>query len=119
VEITNGFNSIFRTWLVHVVSTTSAGDELSGLPTEFNLKQNYPNPFNPKTKIVYAVPEEVDVKISVYNILGKEVALLVNEKKAPGFYELNFGGEKLPSGVYIYNIEAGNFISSKKMILLK
>ena len=119
VEITNGFNSTFRTWLVNVVSTTSADDELNNLPTEFNLGQNYPNPFNPETKIVYAVPEETQVKISVYNVLGKEVALLVNEKKAPGFYELNFGGEKLPSGVYIYTIEAGKFISSKKMILLK
>jgi hypothetical protein len=55
----------------------------------------------------------------VYNLLGKEVATLVEEKKTPGFYELNFGGEKLPSGIYIYNIEAGSFISSKKMILLK
>lgn len=85
----------------------------------FVLEQNYPNPFNPNTKIIYSVPEEVQVKISVYNILGKEVALLVNEKKTPGFYELNFGGEKLPSGVYIYHIQAGNFFSSKKMILLK
>jgi hypothetical protein len=85
----------------------------------FLLEQNYPNPFNPTTKITYSVPQETQVVLKVYNLLGKEVATLVEEKKTPGFYELNFGGEKLPSGIYIYNIEAGSFISSKKMILLK
>jgi sugar lactone lactonase YvrE len=85
----------------------------------FVLEQNYPNPFNPTTKITYSVAQENQVVLKVYNLLGKEVATLVNEKKTPGFYELNFGGEKLPSGIYVYRLEAGSFSSSKKMILLK
>ena len=85
----------------------------------FVLEQNYPNPFNPSTKIKFSVASESQVVIKVYNLLGKEVAVLMNEKKTPGFYELNFGGEKLPSGIYVYRLEAGSFSSSKKMILLK
>ncbi|MCZ6704211.1 MAG: FG-GAP-like repeat-containing protein [Ignavibacteria bacterium] len=119
VEITNGFNNTFRTWVVHVESTTAAEDVINKLPTEFNLEQNYPNPFNPSTKIIFSIPQETNVILKVYNLLGKEVATLVNENKKPGFYELNFGGENLPSGVYVYRIEAGSFSSSKKMILLK
>jgi len=119
VEITNGFNNTFRTWFVHVESTTAAEDEINKLPTEFNLEQNYPNPFNPSTSIIFSVASESQVVLKVYNLLGKEVATLMNEKKTPGFYELNFGGEKLPSGIYVYRLEAGSFSSSKKMILLK
>ena len=71
------------------------------------------------TKIRFSVASESQVVIKVYNLLGKEVATLMNEKKTPGFYELNFGGEKMPSGIYVYRLEAGSFSSSKKMILLK
>ena len=121
LTVSNGNTSDTKTRVEYITvnSVSSVDGLLDQVPGSYNLLQNYPNPFNPKTKIIYAVPEEVQVKVSVYNILGKEVALLVNEKKIPGFYELNFRGEKLPSGVYIYTIEAGNFISSKKMILLK
>jgi PKD repeat protein len=121
LKVSNGSTNDTKTRIDYItVNSVSSVDGFSDqVPDDFRLLQNYPNPFNPETKIVYAVPEEVKVKISVFNILGKEVALLVNEKKAPGFYELNFGGEKLTSGVYIYTIEAGSFISSKKMILLK
>ena len=100
-----------------VVSVSAEENNFDDL--SFVLEQNYPNPFNPTTKITYSVPQETQVVLKVYNLLGQEVALLVNEKKTPGFYELYFGGENLPSGVYIYTIEAGTFISSKKMILLK
>jgi hypothetical protein len=85
----------------------------------FVLEQNYPNPFNPSTKIKFSVALESQVVIKLYNLLGKEVATLMNEKKTPGFYELNFGGEKLTSGVYVYRLEAGSFSSSKKMMLIK
>ena len=101
---------------VNPVTSVEVEDQLPG---EFSLYQNYPNPFNPTTVIKYSLAEESFVTLKVYNILGLEVSTLVNEKKAPGFYELNFGGEKLPSGVYVYRIEAGNFTSSKKMLLIK
>ena len=112
-------DTLTRTNYITVNQVTGIEDQGNNIPEEFELYQNYPNPFNPKTIINYAVAEEVQIKISVFNMLGKVVAVLINEKKTPGYYELIFGGENLPSGVYIYQLEAGNFISSKKMILLK
>jgi PKD repeat protein len=119
--VSNGTSAdtLVRTDYVSVSPVTGVKGEESQLPTEFSLYQNYPNPFNPSTVIKYSVAEESLVTLKVYNILGTEVATLVNEKKTPGFYELNFGGENLPSGVYVYRIEAGNFTSSKKMLLIK
>jgi PKD repeat protein len=114
----NDADTLIRTDYISISPVTSVevGDQL---PTKFSLNQNYPNPFNPSTVIKYSVAEESFVTLKVYNILGLEVATLVNERKTPGLYELNFGGEKLPSGVYVYRIEAGNFTSSKKMLLIK
>ena len=89
------------------------------LPTEFNIAQNFPNPFNPSTTIRYSVPKKSFVKIKVYNILGAEVATLVDKEEEAGNYGIIFNAANLASGVYIYRIEAGNFVSSKKMILLK
>ncbi|PJA96551.1 MAG: hypothetical protein CO129_05955 [Ignavibacteriales bacterium CG_4_9_14_3_um_filter_34_10] len=89
------------------------------VPTRFDLAQNYPNPFNPSTKIVYAVPSKSNVTLKVYNLLGQEVATLVNTVKNVGRYELNFNATNLPSGVYFYSLTAGNFTSTKKMMLLK
>jgi len=88
-------------------------------PTKFSLEQNYPNPFNPITKINYSIKNAGLVQIKIYDILGSEVATLVNEEKAAGKYEVNFNSSSLASGVYIYKIQAGSFISSKKMMLLK
>jgi hypothetical protein len=88
-------------------------------PIYFSLAQNYPNPFNPNTIIKYSVPKAVNVKLTVYDILGKEVAVLVNETKQPGFYEAEFNASGLATGVYFYKIEAGKFNSVKKMILVK
>jgi len=89
------------------------------VPGEFILNQNYPNPFNPSTVIKYAVPEERPVSIKVFDITGREVAILVNEVKQPGTYELTFDAEKYASGVYIYQIISGDFVSAKKMSILK
>jgi PKD repeat protein len=118
--VSNGSSAdtLIRTDYVSVSPVTSVEDE-NQLPSEFSLAQNYPNPFNPTTIIKYSIASETVVTLKVYNILGTEIATIVNEKKTPGFYELNFGGEKLPSGVYVYRIEAGNFTSSKKMLLIK
>jgi hypothetical protein len=89
------------------------------LPIEFDLVQNYPNPFNPSTRINYAVPETTPVTIKVYDIIGQEIAVLVNEVKEAGIYELEFDANKLTSGVYIYRMVAGNFTAVKKMNVLK
>ncbi len=88
-------------------------------PVEFALKQNYPNPFNPSTTISYQLPVSGKVIMKVYNALGIEVATLVNENKEAGSYNINFNASNLSSGVYIYKLSAGSFVSTKKMILLK
>lgn len=88
-------------------------------PTNFNLEQNYPNPFNPTTNIQFSIPKQNFVTLKVYDVLGREVATLVNEEKSTGFYNVSFDASSLSSGVYIYKIQAGNFINSKKMVLLK
>jgi parallel beta-helix repeat protein len=91
----------------------------TNLPVKFSLSQNYPNPFNPLTKINYSVPNSVKVTLVVYDILGRVVRSLVNEFKEAGKYEITFDGTGLASGVYFYKIEAGNFVDSKKMVLVK
>jgi hypothetical protein len=89
------------------------------LPTVYSLSQNYPNPFNPSTTLRYGIPEESNVTLKIYNMLGQEVATLVNQKQAQGYYDVNFNASRLSTGVYIYRIEAGSYVSVKKMMLLK
>jgi len=89
------------------------------IPTEYSLEQNYPNPFNPSTKIEYRIPEQSFVQLKVFDILGNEVATLVNEEQSSGTYRADFIGNDLTSGIYFYKIKAGGFIETKKMILLK
>jgi hypothetical protein len=93
--------------------------EISSQPTEYSLSQNYPNPFNPSTTIQYSIPESGNVKLVVYNSLGKEITTLVNEFKQPGKYEINFKGIDIPSGVYYYQLQTNGFVQTKKMVLLK
>lgn len=83
------------------------------------LSQNYPNPFNPSTKIKYSIACEGNVKLIIYNVLGKELGILVNEYKKAGVYELNMDGSALASGIYFYRIQAGTFTETKKMIILR
>ncbi|MBV6477814.1 MAG: hypothetical protein HGGPFJEG_00558 [Ignavibacteria bacterium] len=89
------------------------------VPEGYSLSQNYPNPFNPKTKISYTIPESADVKLTVSDILGKEVVVLENSYKSAGTYELEFDGSSLGSGYYIYKLKAGDVELSKEMLLLK
>lgn len=89
------------------------------IPESFSLSQNYPNPFNPVTNIKYSIPQNTHVRISVYDILGREVSAPVNEFKQAGSYEVNFNASDLGSGIYYYKINAGNFTNTKKMILIK
>ncbi|MCB9220107.1 MAG: T9SS type A sorting domain-containing protein [Ignavibacteriales bacterium] len=91
----------------------------STIPTEFRLEQNYPNPFNPNTSIRYSISNENNVILKVYDILGKEVATLVNERKSSGYYVVNFDASNLTSGIYFYTIRAGSFSETKKMLLMK
>jgi hypothetical protein len=87
--------------------------------SSYSLAQNYPNPFNPVTKISYSIPKSSNVTLKIYDILGQEVASLVNEKQDIGSYSVEFDASKLTSGIYYYKIEAGEFTSVKKMTLVK
>jgi hypothetical protein len=89
------------------------------VPAEFSLDQNYPNPFNPSTTIKFNLPSDQFVSLTVYNSLGEKAGVLVNEMKQAGRYELSFNASQFSSGVYFYRIEAGNFVSVKKMMILK
>ena len=97
--------------------TTNIEDEI--VVNNFSLEQNYPNPFNPSTTIKYTLAEKSDVSLNIYDILGNEVATLVNATQKAGSYEVNFNASNLASGLYLYKIIAGNFVSTKKMMLLK
>jgi len=89
------------------------------LADQFELEQNYPNPFNPSTRINYSVPSASFINLKVFDILGNEVALLVNEEKPAGEYQLEFDASKLTGGVYFYQLNTNSFVDTKKMILLK
>ena len=104
VELIDGPNSIKRNYL--------------NIPINFTLYQNFPNPFNPTTTIQYTVDSRQFVSLKVYDILGKEVATLVNEE-IPGEYEVEFNGVGLPSGIYFYQLKEGSFVETKKMVLLR
>lgn len=101
--------------------TTTVGveDEENPIATSFKLEQNYPNPFNPSTIISYQLPVSSNVTLKVYDVLGNEIAILVNEEKPAGEYEVDFLITGLTSGIYFYQLKAGSFIQTKKMILLK
>jgi hypothetical protein len=91
----------------------------NGTPSSYSLQQNYPNPFNPSTKIKYSVPQSSLVQIKIFDVLGNEIETLINEEKPAGTYELTWSAANLPSGVYFYQLRAGNFVQTKKMLLLK
>ena len=91
---------------------------------EFELSQNYPNPFNPNTTIRFTIPQDqrretIDVNLIVFDVLGNEVATIVNEEKSVGSYEVEFRRSELTSGIYFYQLKADNFVEAKKMLLLK
>jgi hypothetical protein len=88
-------------------------------PTTYSLKQNFPNPFNPSTVISYAIPAASNVRIEVFNVTGEKVATLVDGFKSEGYYEVSFNASGLPSGLYLYRISAGSFVTTKKMVLMK
>lgn len=98
---------------------TSVVDENQKLPKESILNQNYPNPFNPNTKIKYTLSQNGNTQIFIYDFLGRRIKTLLNEYKNAGEYEVNFNGDNLSNGIYIYKIISGDFSATKKMVLLK
>ncbi|MFC1724061.1 kelch repeat-containing protein [candidate division KSB1 bacterium] len=107
-----------------VIGKKSIKDETIGLPKTYDLSQNYPNPFNPETSIKYQLPKASKVMLKIFNILGQEVKTLLNETKKAGYYNIKWDGRnnlglKAASGIYIYRISAGEFIKTRKMVLLK
>jgi len=100
------------------VPITSVNEDLNSV-NFYRLSNNYPNPFNPSTSIQYAISNRQFVSLKVYDILGTEIETLVNEEKSAGKYELNWNAANLPSGVYFYRLQAGDFVQTRKMILLK
>lgn len=99
------------------VNTPKMDDYL--VPKNFELTQNYPNPFNPSTTIEYSIPKDAAVSVKIYDILGKEVATLVNDQKSAGTYILNWNASNFSSGIYFYRLTAGEFTETKKMFLVK
>jgi Secretion system C-terminal sorting domain len=92
---------------------------VSAAPKEFALDQNYPNPFNPTTTIQYSLPSSATVKLAVYDLLGREIATLVNEEQSAGWKEVEWNGAAVSSGIYFYKLTAGNYVGVKKLMLLK
>ena len=128
-EVKNYSDSLYLQWnkegqritqIVPLSATTIVDvEDRNDNKFNFSLAQNYPNPFNPTTKIEYSIPHSSLVTLTVYDILGREVATLVNEEKPAGNYEVEFDGSGLSSGIYFYKIRAGDYKSVKKMILMK
>ncbi|MFA5806292.1 MAG: T9SS type A sorting domain-containing protein [Melioribacteraceae bacterium] len=101
------------------VSIVVVSVEEKEIPTEYSLSQNYPNPFNPTTKIKFGLPENAMIKLTIYDVLGREIDVLINSELEAGFHEINYNASKLTSGVYFYTIKASNFSDTKKFMLLK
>ena len=109
-------NSVWRRYLDEIILVRSIQENI---PDKHALHQNYPNPFNPNTKIKFEIAKLSDVKLIVYDLLGRAVATLVNERLKAGTYEVDFDGRELPSGVYFYTLISDSFKETKKMILIK
>ncbi|MBK7230426.1 MAG: T9SS type A sorting domain-containing protein [Ignavibacteriales bacterium] len=112
INVQNYFEQNFTNGLVNV-------DDDTPILNEFKLNQNYPNPFNPSTKISWQSPVSGHQTLKIYDVLGNEVATLVNEFRNAGSYEIEFNASKLSSGIYFYRLSAGSYVQTKKMLLIK
>jgi hypothetical protein len=107
---------------LRVVNKTTVGvddEEISGIPSDYILEQNYPNPFNPSTQIRFGIPQSGFVKLDIYNLLGQKITTLINEEMSSGYHSVDFNAEDISSGVYVYTLSVNDFVTSKKMVLLK
>ena len=118
--------TVSQVWFTHFIHILKATPTLVDseeaevfLPSMYSLGQNFPNPFNPSTVILYTLPSGGLVTLRIFNLLGQEVALLVNERKEAGYYQATWSASNVPSGVYFYRLQAGEFVQTKKAILLK
>ena len=112
-------NSVGFWYLATHTVMTDVDETSSSVPVEFRLEQNYPNPFNPTTTIQFALPKRSEVKLKIYDLLGREVATLLDKELQPGEYKVNFEAQGLQSGIYFYRIEASGFVQTRKLTLLK
>jgi len=112
-------NNFYKSTEGSGLTLTSANEPPSAIPLDLVLKQNYPNPFNPTTSIKYQIPELNFITLKVYDALGNEIITLINEEKPAGSYEVEFDATALPSGIYFYRLQAGSFVGTKKMVLMK
>lgn len=119
VRLSDGTASVTSSATLTTGAIVGIDDEMSGIPTSFQLKQNYPNPFNPTTTITIGLPEDSRVKVAVYNLIGQEMALVIDKRMSAGYHNLEFDASSLKSGVYLYRLEADNFVQVKKMVLIK
>jgi hypothetical protein len=108
--------SVWRRSIVDIINVRLISTEV---PSSYELKQNFPNPFNPVTKIIFSLPNNSHIALKIYDMQGKEIALLINEELKNGTYEYLFNGEYFPSGVYFYRMETPEFSQSKVMVLVK
>jgi hypothetical protein len=114
-----GLEQNFDYVTIKYVSGTVGVKDNPQKPSVFELHQNYPNPFNPKTIMKYQIPEQTHVTLKVFDLLGREVAMLVNERKQSGMYAVQFDASNLTSGVYLYRLQAGTFFETRKMVLVR
>ena len=115
--LTHFFGNAYRRSLAELVTGVEVNTHLT--PNEYSLHQNYPNPFNPTTVMSYQLPATGPVTLRVYDVLGKEVATLVEGVQSAGMHSVRFDGSSLQSGVYFYRLQTGEFIETKKLMLLK
>ncbi len=108
-----------HTWLGNLEKPVSVENDPVQMPFSYRLSQNYPNPFNPVTTIEYSLKTAGRVNVAIFNILGQKVQTLVDEHKPAGEYSIKFDGARLSSGVYLYKIQAGDFVDTKKMVIMK
>jgi len=120
VSVFRGFHFLPALLLLFLGAAPLPGnDPPHGVPREYDLSQNYPNPFNPSTLIRYAIPVKSHVLLTVHNLLGQVVATIVNGEQEAGFHEIRFEAPNLASGVYLYRLEAGKFVQTKKLTLIR
>jgi hypothetical protein len=110
-----GYNYTF----IRKLGVTGVASQSGNVPATYSLSQNYPNPFNPTTTIKFELPKSWEVRLSVYDMLGREVSVLVNETREAGVHEVKFDASGLSSGVYLYRLTAGGFVQSRKLLVLR
>ncbi|MBN1634267.1 MAG: T9SS type A sorting domain-containing protein [Ignavibacteria bacterium] len=117
--ITTSYTRTYKANLKITIGTATNVTKYNQIPEAYSLSQNYPNPFNPVTKIGYAIPKQGLVTLKIYDVLGREVAVLINEEMQPGYYSVDFDASYLASGIYFYKLESGTFGEVKRMVIIK